>query len=233
MTSFYRQHSSLTSKELAEKALEKMTDSQRLTLLLSMLRSQFENIKRGAVREIEIQASPYERERREEEREKRAIRAAERKQNDEVLSKKPWLISVGKHYDEWCNKTPAQRRLRLQNADPAYLKFMEDGGHEDLIYNYSSYGIEKAFKDFENKVREEVKLELTEELLASSFTVGDRSVTWGEATVDDHESRVRMLLYQAGGTVDTAKRHKAAVIMLTHKHLNKLNEVVAEQAVQA
>src|SRR5690606_36081744 len=58
--------------------------------------------------------------------------------------------------------------------------------------------------------RVDVRLELTQELLGSEFALGDgRTVTWGEATAEDHQQRIEMLTKSAGGTLQTAARHQA------------------------
>lgn len=52
-------------------------------------------------------------------------------------------------------------------------------------------------------------------LAPSQFALGDgRRVTWGEATVSEHETRAEMLTGQAAGVAETAARHVAAVKMI-------------------
>lgn len=69
----------------------------------------------------------------------------------------------------------------------------------------------QAIDDF----RKEIKLELTAELLASSFALGDgRTVLWGQATIADHRQRVGMLVDQAAGTLHTAALHEEAIAVI-------------------
>lgn len=60
-----------------------------------------------------------------------------------------------------------------------------------------------------------IRLTVTDELLESTFALGDStSVTWREASVDQHELRAALLVRSASGTVETAARHRAAAQML-------------------
>lgn len=73
-----------------------------------------------------------------------------------------------------------------------------------------------------------VRLELTAELLAASFALGDNSeATWGEATVEQHQQRLDMLIKHAAGTVDTATRHRAAIAMIQAAGATCLAEVAS------
>jgi hypothetical protein len=71
-----------------------------------------------------------------------------------------------------------------------------------------------------------VRLELTEELLASPFALGDgTSVTWGEATKEQHEIRIALLTKSAVGTLETAARHGAAIRMIEEKSATCLADI--------
>lgn len=85
----------------------------------------------------------------------------------------------------------------------------------------------QAMTDFQDHVR----LKVTAELLASSFKLGDgTSVTWGQATVRQHQQREDMLLKDAGGTIETAARHKAARGMIEEAGVTCLAEIPREVA---
>lgn len=229
LTAFSRRHHTLDSKELAEKALEKMSTLQKNRLLLSLIKREFDSIRRGQARGVETSSSSsYFLERQQEKKEKKRFYIREVKERYVKEREEPWKSGYGKAWDEWAGLLPTQRKLTLQKLDPGYLKWMEDGsyyGSDDYLVSYNSYSIDRAFKNLESHIRTEVTLNLTEELLGSSFSGANGSVTWGNATVTDHAARVDFLLTQAGSTVETAKLHKVAIKMLTDKHVSRLNEV--------
>lgn len=69
-------------------------------------------------------------------------------------------------------------------------------------------------------------MEFTAELLASEFALGDgRRVTWGEATVGDHEQRIELLTKNAAANAEAAARHVNAVSVLTSLGLERLSDV--------
>lgn len=59
----------------------------------------------------------------------------------------------------------------------------------------------------------DLRMQWTDELLASTFAVdgSGRSVTWGEASIEDHETRIGMLQGNASANLQAAARHQAAV----------------------
>lgn len=62
---------------------------------------------------------------------------------------------------------------------------------------------------------DQIRLEVTTELLNSVFALGDGTrVTWGDATVEQHQQRIDLLTGMAAGTLETAARHHAAISML-------------------
>lgn len=89
-------------------------------------------------------------------------------------------------------------------------------------------------REAEERRREEIGKSLLEqlhvrwsaELLESGIKLGDGSfTTWGAATILQHEARIRMLMGNVTGNIDTMKRHEAAVIALTGSGAACLNEV--------
>jgi hypothetical protein len=75
---------------------------------------------------------------------------------------------------------------------------------------------------------QKVRLEVTTELLASTFALGDGTdVTWGEATVEQHRQRIDLLARMAEGTIETAARHQAAIDLIEENGVARLAEVVA------
>lgn len=73
-----------------------------------------------------------------------------------------------------------------------------------------------SLKVFTSEMADQIRLEITEELLSSIFALGDgRRVTWGEATVEDHQKCIEMLQGNAAANIDTAAKHEAAIRMLS------------------
>lgn len=63
-----------------------------------------------------------------------------------------------------------------------------------------------------DKYAAQLKMEWTEELLTTGFALGDgRIVTWGTATIADHQQRIDMLERNAVGNLEAAGRHRAAM----------------------
>lgn len=77
-------------------------------------------------------------------------------------------------------------------------------------------------------IEQRTRIEVTQELLSSVFALGDNvRVTWGEATVAQHEQRITLLLKNAEGNIDTAKRHQAAVEMITEAGVDTLADLAS------
>lgn len=80
-------------------------------------------------------------------------------------------------------------------------------------------------------MRAELRLELTAELLMTTFALGDgRTVSWGRATVADHRQRVSMLANKAIGTLQTAALHEEAIAVIEEAGKTCLTEVRMEVA---
>jgi len=72
----------------------------------------------------------------------------------------------------------------------------------------------------------EMKMRWTAELLASEFAIGDGTkATWGEATVEQHRSRMAMHKSNAMAGMDGYARHAAAVRDLESTGARTLSEV--------
>lgn len=62
------------------------------------------------------------------------------------------------------------------------------------------------------KFQEELRIEWTTELLSSTFTLGDGStVTWGLASIDQHQERADMFARNALANAEGAARHLEAI----------------------
>ena len=62
-------------------------------------------------------------------------------------------------------------------------------------------------------------------LLDEHFTVGDRYVSWGDATIADHEARIAYLRRYIAGLNDTIERHYQAITMIRAAGATCLNEI--------
>lgn len=76
--------------------------------------------------------------------------------------------------------------------------------------------------------KEECRIEWTAELLSSAFALGDGStVTWGEATIAQHQQRIALLQRNAEGNLQAAARHGAAIDAITFAGASTLNEAAS------
>lgn len=96
-----------------------------------------------------------------------------------------------------------------------------DGRDFDAMWHpggYYAYWAERTRRRAEEAIAEwaaQIRLETTRELLGTLFALGDgTSVTWGHATVGEHEQRIAMLTRNATGVIETAARHQAAIRMI-------------------
>jgi hypothetical protein len=123
---------------------------------------------------------------------------------------------------QYRSSTHAERRWRREHlAEVDRLRVEEP---EEYRKHHTIGGILDEF-------REKVRLELTAELLSSSFSLGDgRKVLWGRATVADHRQRVALLVGQAEGTLRTAALHEEAIALIEASGVECLSDVRAVAA---
>lgn len=82
-----------------------------------------------------------------------------------------------------------------------------------------------------DRFKEEMRVEWNAELLNSEFARGDgTTVTWGDATLDDHHHRIAMHKKNATAGLEGAARHTAAVEAITQAGVTSLNELAKEAA---
>lgn len=75
------------------------------------------------------------------------------------------------------------------------------------------------------KASQQIRLEVSAELLGSEFALGDGvRVTWGSATVDQHLQRASLTTSNAVSNAEDAARHLAAVRMIQERGANTLGE---------
>lgn len=128
-----------------------------------------------------------------------------------------------KQFKRWCGPERFQNWLsRLYDlAGDGSNRWWADAEHITADFHedgVQAYYRERLMDDLFEMVfshAERIRLDVTEELLGSSFALGDGvRVTWGNATVAEHRQRVDLLLKMSAGTVETAARHQAAIALL-------------------
>jgi len=79
------------------------------------------------------------------------------------------------------------------------------------------------------RAQQAVVMHWTKELLESRFALGDgRRPTWGEATAEEHNSRIQLLLRNTYGNLMTIARHTNALAAISAASTQCLNEAVAD-----
>lgn len=132
----------------------------------------------------------------------------------------PWLAHPNtKIYREWVASTDEGQRHEARRLQAAADKaeqdrlFKEDPSEYDRRYGMSALMTE--FSKAIEGIRTKAKLELTAELLGSSFALGDGSrVTWGAATLEDHRQRIELLGRNVEGNLQTIVLHETAAALL-------------------
>lgn len=129
----------------------------------------------------------------------------------------------GDRFDEWHDR--AYLFVKSYNEPGLTDLFLSDW-HED---GPEAYYREKQLRFVMKAIAEtaeRVRLEVTEELLGEQFALGDgRRVTWGRATVADHEQRITMLAKNAAANVEAAARHQAAIDMIKRAGAEHLGDL--------
>lgn len=91
-----------------------------------------------------------------------------------------------------------------------------------------SFG-KRVFQIFQN-YESDLKVKFTAELLASQFSLGKGvKVTWGNATIAEHEIRMELLSKHIQGTGETYALHADAVSQLKENGATCLNELTQEE----
>jgi len=77
-----------------------------------------------------------------------------------------------------------------------------------------------------NDLTDGLRIKWTQELLASSFGMPDgTSVTWGEATIEQHQIRAAMFSSNAQANIEGAARHQKAIQDLAESGVPTLGEL--------
>lgn len=232
-------HPDWEPRRVAAYVLRKMSAAERQRYLLLLVGDDVRSIRRARVAEIERQAQREAERRAEQERweaeraEREAERERERAERSARYESEPWTAPRrSRVFREWA-RTPEGQEAELRRAEcrerTVEMEAAEEAGIAEFgIGGYFSLKLKKLRDRYAAEVRAEARLELTNELLAAPFALGDgREVTWGAATVEDHTQRIELLYRNAGGNIATAKRHEAAVRMIIEASARSLAEVAA------
>jgi len=84
------------------------------------------------------------------------------------------------------------------------------------------HNMERAMEELKHQIR----VEWTEELLGSTFTLDGVDIPWGSATIEQHERRADALKNQAVGTLQTAGMHLKAAAELRQNNARNITEMM-------
>lgn len=143
---------------------------------------------------------------------------------DEVSERRYWLSRQAALHAER-NDPAAKAERRYQRESRARRMADLDERRRLLATDPAAYeerfGIGAAVERF----RQEVRLEFTAELLGITFVQDGATLTFGEATIDQHEKRMHSLMTHATGTLDTYQLHRAAVTALLAHGVARLVDI--------
>lgn len=224
-----------TPEVIAHRLARQMSVTQRMSLVVRTLASEIEFLRRSRAREVERQAV-LAKERAEvvaqQERDRAAWAALQPERESADQEKRAYwerypmrAPKSTRIYREWARSDSGREYLRREAAEEAAreAELQAAGGYWGLLRKQVDEALTEA--------RQEGRLELTRELLGSSFALGDgRSVTWGEATEAEHQQRMSLLGRQAAGTIETMTIHETAVQMLRASNARCLNEIAGVAA---
>lgn len=139
-------------------------------------------------------------------------------------------------FRKWCGKERFGEWL--ERAEPLVREHCDRDRYEMFQADWHPGGVmdwyhERAAQQMTaliEQIAAETRLEVTAELLGSEFALGDgRRVTWGEATIADHEQRIAMVTANAVANAEDAARHQAAVSLLKERGLDTLAEIASAE----
>jgi hypothetical protein len=127
---------------------------------------------------------------------------------------------MGSDLSRWLDESSA--RFINESGRMIFLgEMMEPEEYRSLLRALRNQQTNKLIAD----VRETTRLEVTADLLASLFAVGDgRRVTWAEATKDDHRQRIEMLSANITANAEAAARHQIAIQIITDAGVETLGD---------
>lgn len=233
----------IDAREYARQEIGKFTDRELRDLAIEEVAGKIERFRRAAAQIIERQAA--EQAARVVERDER-VAWREQQKTAELSRFESWLENPGQlQWDNWGQNWESyprhieRRRFMKWLGEDRYQEWYDRGVAErpDDVHFASDFYIDGSAAYFAEKrqraverlieeVREDTRLEVTAELMETLFALGDGSrVTWGDATIDQHEQRLDMLKGNLSGLAETAGRHARAIEMLKESGAGSLREL--------
>jgi len=207
---------------VAERAARSIRAPQRMQLLVDLLADEIDGRRRARARVIErnalLTAAADQ---------QRAEWTAAREENERLWQAQPWLAPRNtRHYRRWAATPEGQQREERRLQEQAAREERDRLARDNPVEYERRYGLASTLNRIVDEVRNEAKLELTAELLGSTFALGNgRVTTWGAASIADHETRLAMLTRQIEGNALTATLHEKAIELIREHEASCLNEV--------
>ena len=129
----------------------------------------------------------------------------------------------------------AEAEATMRSFNKQYSDWVEAPGHKikrrELVRQAERadddrWGFFRSVHVAQRRYEQNLKAEWSLELLASTFRVDGVTVTWGAATIEQHERRSESLRSHAEGTLQTAALHQQAVRHLRSIHADSLADAI-------
>lgn len=224
---------------VAARAVASIPSTERVRLLVDLLTSRIQERRRTKARVVEQRATLEENQRRS--REERVAYVAKHRETCDKKHAVDSLADDGSYHAcvacdrrrqketpegkaataEWHQKRADNQQERAEAVAKEALR-QADPAEYDRRYPSAWDLVVRAVSDY----RDEVRLELTTELLGTSFALGDgRRTTWGAASADDHSQRIEILMQGVEGSARTMILHEKALEILEQRGARCLNDV--------
>lgn len=121
---------------------------------------------------------------------------------------------------------PTERSLSLHGPIATFEDSWDSRGPMAAAEHRLSIQMRKDIQALINSTAERVELEVTAKLLKTKIALGDGAVvTWGTATVPDHERRISLLEGNIQGNLEAATRHAVAIRKIKESGVSCLAEI--------
>lgn len=123
----------------------------------------------------------------------------------------------------WVKWVDAEHARRDREREERYAR--EDREAKEA-WERIMQGIQDDIEDKAIRLAEQMVVEWSADLLASTFALRDGTkVTWADATQQQHRDRIEMLVKQAAGTVETAALHEKALQEMGQAGVSRLGDL--------
>lgn len=224
------------ARTIARREILALSARDLRSLAIEEVASEIDHYRRAEARRVEAEAAAlaaYHAERREE------FARRERFERERIAAYRSWRDDPGQlSWDMESGYPSSTERKRFvrwlgDGYEAWYAKLTERCGEfvqgDFHVRGTSGFYAEKrsiAVGKMLDEVAEMTRLEVTKELMETLFALGDGTrVTWGEATITQHEQRLAMLTGNIEGLADTAARHRRAIEMIQEAGVTSLREL--------